>query len=354
MLNSSSNSIFSMAGGTTKLIANLTHTFNKSRLMFITNSREFYADYYWNSSIYSIVKGSTESGIFATVMSIGTVCYHIFVDLSANIYCSMPTSHIVNKYLVDPQSNSIVTVAGNGSAGSAAEFLNSPRGILVTASYDLYVADCGNDRIQMFSSGAKTGITVSQNRSTVQLNCPSAIILDHDANLYILDSSNTRIVRSGPQGLGCIAGCNATPGSQPNQLNGARSFSFDSLGNIFVADTGNSRIQLFLFQTSSCNNFNSREPSTHYLITTESSQTTQITSHTPLLTSPTACDVLQPCQNNGTCIPNNTVSAGFQCVCLPNLNGAFCEIDRRPCQSNTCWHNGSSSEHRSFRSTSDL
>ena len=315
--------------------------------MFITNSREFYADYYSSPSNYSVVKGSTVTGIFETIMLMNKTCYQIFVDLKENIYCSIRSSHYVLKYLVDQQTNNILIVAGNGLVGSAAELLYFPLGILVTASYTLYVADCGNNRVQKFPSGSITGVTVSKNESTVQLDCPSAIILDSDANLYILDSGGTRIVRSGPQGLDCIAGCNATPGSWPHQLNGALSFSFDSSGNIYVADTGNSRIQLFLFQNPSCDAFSSIETSSDFYITTESSRTTKIPSSI-------ACSILQPCQNNGTCISNSSASAGFQCVCPLGFTGTFCEIDRRPCKPNTCWNNGLSPLHRSFRSTFHL
>ena len=57
-------------------------------------------------------------------------------------------------------------------------------------------------------------------------------------------------------------------------------------------------------------------------------------------TSSFLCDMLQPCQNNGTCINNNTALNGYTCLCLPGINGTECQYDYRPCQLNTCWNNG--------------
>jgi hypothetical protein len=54
----------------------------------------------------------------------------------------------------------------------------------------------------------------------------------------------------------------------------------------------------------------------------------------------TPCDMLQPCQNTGTCNNTNTTLRGYTCLCVAGFNGTNCEIDIRPCKSNTCWNNG--------------
>ncbi len=54
----------------------------------------------------------------------------------------------------------------------------------------------------------------------------------------------------------------------------------------------------------------------------------------------TLCDLLKPCQNNGTCVNNNTVLRGYTCLCLLNFNGTECQYDNQPCQPNTCLNNG--------------
>ncbi|CAF4395719.1 unnamed protein product, partial [Adineta steineri] len=58
----------------------------------------------------------------------------------------------------------------------------------------------------------------------------------------------------GPTGFQCLFGCTATStfGSTADQLNRPCSLSFDSDGNIYVADTYNNRIQKLLLATNSC------------------------------------------------------------------------------------------------------
>ena len=54
----------------------------------------------------------------------------------------------------------------------------------------------------------------------------------------------------------------------------------------------------------------------------------------------TTCDQLQPCANDGTCINANLTVQGYVCVCISGFSGTYCELDYRPCKSNTCWNNG--------------
>ena len=38
-----------------------------------------------------------------------------------------------------------------------------------------------------------------------------------------------------------------------------------------------------------------------------------------------------PCQNEGTCLPNNTSPTGYQCQCRPGYEGLNCELDIDEC-----------------------
>ena len=130
--------------------------------------------------------------------------------------------------------------------------LNQPNGIFVTESLDLYVADWGNDRVQLFRSGELNGTTVAGNGSigTISLYHPTDVGLDADGNLFIVDNGNNRIVGSGTYGFRCLVGCSGVGAS--NQLGLPSTLRFDTDGNIFVADSGYSRIQKFLLLNNTC------------------------------------------------------------------------------------------------------
>jgi hypothetical protein len=160
---------------------------------------------------------------------------------------------VVKRSLNDSVMTSVI-VAGTGSEGSASKELNLPYGIFVDVNLDLYVADYLNNRIQLFQSEQKNGITVAGKESpdeTIRLNCPSGISLDASKYLFILDLGKNRIVGSGPNGFRCLVGCYGR-GSQFNQWNTPFSFSFDRSGNMFVIDQENNRIQKFLLMEKSC------------------------------------------------------------------------------------------------------
>ena len=145
--------------------------------------------------------------------------------------------------------------AGTGTSGSAPNQLASPLGIFVDDNFDLYVADCGNNRVQLFSSGQQNGKTMAGGGSsdgTITLNCPSGAVLDADKYLFIVDQYNHRVVGSGPNGFRCIVGCDGGGGAQSNQLSYPYTLGFDRDGNIFASDLNNHRIQKFLLSIDSC------------------------------------------------------------------------------------------------------
>ena len=185
-------------------------------------------------------------------------CYDIFIDIANNLYCSMELNHQVVMKSLNFDSNAMTVVAGTGSAGSASNMLNSPKGIFVDINLDLYVADYYNNRIQMFPAGQLTAITVAGNglsNSTIIFDRPITVTLDANGHLFIADHFNHRIVRSGVNGLECIVGCSGTNGLGSDQLNCPRGPSFDSYGNLFVADSVNDRIQKFFLMTNSCGKY---------------------------------------------------------------------------------------------------
>ena len=233
---------------TRRLFGNLSY----SHRIFVTNDGDVYAD---DTHVHSRVQKWTMNATMSTIfMSSSGLCGGLFVDIYDNLYCSQSSYHKVLQISVNRGINSAVIVAGNGTVGSAPNMLNRPYGIFVDIDLSLYVADFDNNRVQLVRSGRLNGTTVAGNGApdTIALNQPIAVILDGDGYLFIVDCVHHRIMGSGPNGFRCVVGCTGISGTTVNQLSYPRGLSFDSYGNLYVADTENSRIQKFMLAKNSC------------------------------------------------------------------------------------------------------
>ncbi|CAF1094356.1 unnamed protein product [Adineta steineri] len=226
--------------------------FTRPSSLFVTSNGDIYIDDGEKNG--RVQRWSADTYIFVTVMNVNLSCWGLFVDINDTLYCSMYNHHqVVKRSLNEFVMTSNRVAAGTGIGGSSSNQLNTPVGIFVDMNLDLYVADYGNDRVQLFQSGESNGITVAGSTSrnpTITLNHPTGIILDADKYLFIADFSNHRIVGSGLNGFRCLVGCYGG-GSQSNQLILPISFSFGCSGNMFVTDSGNSRIQKFFLMKDS-------------------------------------------------------------------------------------------------------
>jgi hypothetical protein len=232
---------------------NISGNLNQPYSLFVSITGDIYIDNgYSNGRVDKFLFNTSN---IVTVMNVNGSCYGLFIDISNNIYCSIKTLHQVVKLLLNSGTTipKIAAGNGNGSAGSLSNMLNSPQGIYVDSNLNLYVADCGNNRIQLFQTGQSNGITVAGNgaSATITLNCPTGVVLDSNGYLFIVDSYNNRIVGSGYNGFQCLVGC-SEGGSSSYQLSFPQSMAFDSYGNMYVTDRNNNRIQTFTLQNNSC------------------------------------------------------------------------------------------------------
>ncbi len=236
-------------------LSNIISNVNSSFTVFVTLAGDIYAsngDFY-NGQVNKWTLNTTNS---IPVMSVWGACYGLFVDISNTLYCSLRDRHQVVKKWLDDGTLMSVIVAGKNYSGFALDTLNSPYGVFIDINFDLYVADCGNNRVQLFHLGQLNASTIAGTGSPdfMTLLCPTAVVLDADNYLFIVDSGNNRIIGSSLAGFRCVVGCFGS-GSAPNQLSSPQSMSFDSYGNIFVVDTNNNRIQKFVLATNSCGKY---------------------------------------------------------------------------------------------------
>jgi hypothetical protein len=217
--------------------------------LFVTITGNIYVE----TGVYARFNESTSKWSVNLGKSDGP-CFGLFADINDNIYCSVKDSHQVIKKLSNNITNPSIIVAGTEFNGSLSNMLDSPYGIFVDINFNLYVADNGNNRIQLFKPEELNATTLAGEGApgTITLKGPTGIVLDADNYLFIVDQGNNRIVRSSANGFRCLVGCSGSNGSASNELDRPFTLSFDSYGNMFVTDFLNDRIQKFVLSMNSC------------------------------------------------------------------------------------------------------
>ena len=185
----------------------------------------------------------------------------VALDAEGIRYVADTANHTIRRIIAGGAVNTLAGGAGiSGSldaSGTNARF-SSPSGLVVDAAKTVYVADTGNHTIRKVSaagvvttwagspgsSGADDGVG-----TTALLNTPRGLALDASGNLYVCDSGNHTIRKITPAGsVSTLAGSPGLSGTDDGVGLSAR-FSapcglvLDGVGAIYVADTGNHTIR---------------------------------------------------------------------------------------------------------------
>ena len=194
----------------------------------------------------------------------------VAVDSSGNLYVA-DTSN--NRVLKVTPAGVVTTYAGNRTAGfagdggqAASAELHGPEDIALDAVGNLYIADSTNNRIRkvtpvgIISTYAGSSLTVGYGgdggaATSALLNTPWGVALDASGNLYIADQLNNciRIVDPVAQNINSFAGvCSTATGTFGGDgasalaahLKAPHGVVVDSSGNVYIADTSNNRIRM--------------------------------------------------------------------------------------------------------------
>ena len=185
----------------------------------------------------------------------------IDIDASGNLYVVDYLNHTIRKItsagVVTTFAGSAGTSGTTDGTGTAARF-NRPTGIKIDSNGNLFVADTLNHTIRKITSAgvvttfagtAGTSGTTDGTGTAARFNSPSGIEIDASGNLFITDYANDTIRKITSSGVvTTFAGSAGTSGSTDGTGTAARfnrpsGIEIDSSGNIFVTDTSNHTIR---------------------------------------------------------------------------------------------------------------
>jgi uncharacterized protein (TIGR03437 family) len=192
------------------------------------------------------------------------------ISATGDIYIADYFAHRIRKVLPD---GTIETAAGSptgpdGTAGSSGDgaaaiqaLLNSPNGVAVDSLGQVWIADTENHRIRRIDAngmiatvaGGGEGSAGSGGIATdVELDGPEDVAVDGGGAFYIADTQHAAIRKVSPGGvISTVAGGDygydgdGGPATEA-ALREPTSVALDNAGNIFIADTENSRIRAVL------------------------------------------------------------------------------------------------------------
>jgi uncharacterized protein (TIGR03437 family) len=244
-------------------------TFNGLGALTLDSAGNLYVADFYNQAVRKIA-----GGMIVTVAGNGTYGYSGDKGPATSAQLAGPSGLVVdylgNLYIADSYNNCvrkvtngvITTIAGNGTAGFSGDYgpanqatLREPADLALDSFSNLYIADYGNNRIRevtfsrsVISTVVGTGMAAYSGEhvsaTTCNLLAPEHLTTDPAGNLYIIDSARVRKVANGTintiEGGGIPVGENGPAASA--QLASPQGITFDSSGNLYIADSATGRI----------------------------------------------------------------------------------------------------------------
>ena len=174
----------------------------------------------------------------------------VAVDSSGNVWVTDMGNNRVEEF-----SSSGTFIKAFGTLGEGGGQFKEPMGIAVDASGYLWVADRGNNRIEKFSSTgtlqAVVGTLGLENGQFITdiggVLYPMWLTLDSSGHLWVTDGGNNRVQEFSSSGvyMAKFGGEYGMESSENGKFRNPAGITHDAAGNLWVADSGNNRIEEF-------------------------------------------------------------------------------------------------------------
>jgi hypothetical protein len=210
--------------------------------------------YVLSRSTATLTQFDSTHTVVRSISAIGTTPTGLDVDAEGKVYIALsggnqvirlrPIIMPIMSFELDPTFNGTGRIGkANGTPGSGNGEFNAPFDVTISPDGQrIVVSDSANHRIQQFTTAGTFITSFGQQGSALeQLNNPKGLTYDHVGYLYIIDSGNSRTVVM----LSSAAeGASGALGSGLGQFQAPINLSVGDRG-IYVADTGNNRVQSF-------------------------------------------------------------------------------------------------------------
>lgn len=188
----------------------------------------------------------------------------IAFDQAGNLFIADSGNNRVRR--VDALSGVITTYAGGGTGGdgsvASAAALNGPAGLALDGAGNLYIAEKVGNKVRRVAGDTKMISTIAGtgqysysgdggHGTLATLRYPAGVAVDVQGNVYIADSENHRIRRVSIQngvittfaGTGTRGYSGDGGAATAASLNEPSGVGMDNQGNVWIADSGNSRVR---------------------------------------------------------------------------------------------------------------
>jgi tripartite motif-containing protein 2/3/tripartite motif-containing protein 71 len=181
-----------------------------------------------------------------------SICYNDRLDY---IYVADYYHHRIQIYNAE-SGDWIRSIGDNGGrSGKSNNSFHSPQGVCIDCNLDrLYIADTGNNRIQVYNSVSceylfSIGVSGKSGFSNALFDSPGAVCIDYvSQNLYVSDWNNERVqIFSANTGKWIrTIGTTGEDGTSNKHLSGPYGVSIDFISNlVYIVDSLNNRVQVF-------------------------------------------------------------------------------------------------------------